>query len=125
MAENKAENKKVNGTSDMQPVEVLDYNKTFQVTDLFLNDLKLTLKDVAYADAIRYFNYLANYKYILPIAILNEFLKMLSNLPMKYVAPLFAVIQNKELFPKYFVDITPNKNQQQVENPEKKEVENA
>lgn len=125
MAENKAENKKVNGTSDMQPVEVLDYNKTFQVTDLFLNDLKLTLKDVAYADAIRYFNYLANYKYILPIAILNEFLKMLSNLPMKYVAPLFAVIQNKELFPKYFIDITPNKNQQRVENPEKKEVENA
>lgn len=123
-----AENKKVNGTSDMQPVEVLDYNKTFQVTDLFLNDLRLTLKDVAYADAIRYFNYLANYKYILPIAILNEFLKMLSNLPMKYVAPLFAVIQNKELFPKYFVDITPNKQQQvqqQVNNPEKKEVENA
>jgi hypothetical protein len=120
-----AENKKVNGTSDMQPVEVLDYNKTFQVTDLFLNDLKLTLKDVAYADAIRYFDYLANYKYILPIAILNEFLKMLSNLPMKYVAPLFAVIQNKELFPKYFVDITPNKKQQQVENPENKEVKNA
>ena len=118
-----SDDKKINGTSDMPPVEVLDYNKTFKVSDLFLNDLKITLKDVAYADAIPYFNYLAKYNYILPVAILNEFLKMLSNLPIKYVAPLFAVIQNKELFSKYFVDITPDNKQENT--PEKKETKNA
>lgn len=117
------------GTSDMPPVQTLDYNKTYQVTNIFLNDLKITLKDVAYADAKKYFDYLEHYKYVLPIAILNEFLKMLSNLPMKYVAQLFGVIQNKDLFPKYFVDITDKvvkkEPQQPAENAEKEEVKNA
>ena len=128
MADNKQEKQKVNGTSDMPPVQTLDYNKTFQITNLFLNDLKITLRDVAYADAKRYFDYLAHYNYILPISILNEFLKLLSDLPMKYVAQLFAVIQNKDLFPKYFVDITPvqkEEPEQPAEEAKKEEVKDA
>lgn len=106
MADNK-EKQQVIGTSDMPPVETLNYDITYQVSNIFLNDLKLTIKDIAYADAKRYFDFLAYYNYVLPIAVLNEFLKMLANLPFKYVAPLFQVIQNKDLFAKYFIDITP------------------
>ena len=106
-----AENKQIIGTEDMPQPEVLAYETTFQVTNVFVNDLKIILKDVAYADAKQYFDFLSHYNYVLPIAILNEFLKRLSDLPYKYVSKLFDIIQNKDLFPKYFIDITPKQNQ--------------
>lgn len=115
-----AENKQITGTEDMPQPEVLAYETTFQVSNVFVNDLKIILKDVAYADAKQYFDFLSHYNYVLPIAILNEFLKRLSDLPYKYVSKLFDIIQNKDLFPKYFIDITPKQNQAPAAPVEKK-----
>lgn len=97
---------KSRGTSEMPQSETLNYDVTFHATKVFLNDLKIILKDVAYADAQPYFDFLEHYNYTLPIAVLNEYLKQLSNLPYKYVNQLFQIIQNKDLFPKYFEEVT-------------------
>ena len=65
------------------------------------------MQDVAYADAKPYFDFLANYNYVLPAAILQEYINMLKKMPFGTVAPIMEVINNKNLFPKYFEDITP------------------
>lgn len=94
------------GTSDMPPVETLNYETYYKVSSVFINDLKIIMQDVAYADAKPYFDFLANYNYVLPIAVLQEFINMLGKMPFGTVAPLMDVINNKNLFSKYFEDIT-------------------
>jgi hypothetical protein len=112
---------KVHGTSDMPTPEVLDYEQVFKVSPIFVNDLKIVLQEVAYADAQPFFEFLKNYDYVLPVAVLNEFLRKLSTLPYKYVNQIFAIITNQELFGKYFELL---QLQQQPQQPQQEEPKN-
>ena len=108
MSENKEAKKdqQVIGTSDMPPVQVLQYETYYRVSQVFVNDLKIVLQDAAYADVKPFFDFLKNYNFILPAAILNEFLNKLAAMPFRMVSPIMEVIENKNLFPKYFEDVT-------------------
>lgn len=99
------------GTSDMPPVEILNYGQQYRVTKLFLNDLKITLQDAPYVEVRRFLDFLKNYNYSLPSAVLNEFLNQLAAMPYKMVSPIMDVIDNKKLFSKYFEAVVPNLNQ--------------
>ncbi len=94
------------GTSDMPPAKTENYETFYRVTQIFLNDLKTVLQDAAYADVKQFLDYLKTYNYILPVALLNEFLNKLSAMPFRMVSPIMSVIENKDLFPKYFEDVT-------------------
>lgn len=107
MSTNKNAAAPVVGTSDMPQVETLSYETYYKVSPVFINDLKIIMQDVAYADAKPYFDFLANYNYVLPVAILQEYINMLGKMPFGTVAPIMDVINNKNLFPKYFEDVTP------------------
>lgn len=88
-------------SKDMPTPQVIDYYNFYKVTPLFKNDLKKILKDVAYVDAKKYIDEIES-KDIVPIAVLNEFIRKLSMLPYKVISPMMAVIENKENFVKYF-----------------------
>lgn len=121
MSNNKNTAEPVIGTSDMPQVETLNYETYYKVSPVFVNDLKIILQDVAYADAVQYFDFLKSYNYILPVAILQEFINMLGKLPFGTVSPIMEVINNQNLFPKYFEDVTPKPAKAQpAEQPAKK-----
>lgn len=94
--------KKQIGTSDMPSPQTMDYSKTFEVTELFKNDLNTILYDVAYADAIKYIDYIDMYNSVFTSAVLHEFIQMLKQLPYKIVLPLMRALENKDNFSKYF-----------------------
>ena len=105
MSDNKVNNQVI-GTSDMPSPKTVTYETFYRVTQVFVNDLKTVLQDAAYADVKQFLDLIKSYNNILPIAVLNEFLNKLSTMPYKMVAPIMAVIENKDLFPKYFEDVT-------------------
>lgn len=90
------------GTSDMPSPQIMDYTKTYEVTDLFKNDLNTVLSDIAYADAVKYIKYIDAYNSVFTAAVLHEFLQMLKQLPYKTVLPLMRALENKDNFSKYF-----------------------
>jgi len=90
------------GTSSMPAPSVAAYDNKFQVTDLFKHDLEIVLGDVAYVDAIKFFNMISTHNSIFTTAVLNEFIRSLSMLPYKTINPLMKVIDNEENFKKYF-----------------------
>lgn len=94
------------GTSDMPPAQTLKYETYYKVNQVFLNDLRTVLQDSPYAEVKKFLDFLHNYNYILPAAMLNEFLNRLAYMPYKTVSPIMVVIENKDLFPKYFEDVT-------------------
>lgn len=102
----KKTNSQVIGTSDMPQPKTVTYEIFYRVTQVFINDLKTVLQDAAYADVKQFLDFLKNYNNILSTAVLNEFLNKLSSMPYRMVSPIMAVIENKDLFPKYFEDVT-------------------
>lgn len=97
-------------SSDMPAPQVMNYSQMYKLSDLFINDLKKVLSDVAYVDAQKFFNKIDNTENrIMPISQVNEFIRELSYLPYKVVAPFMSVINNKDLFLKYFVPVEPKK----------------
>ena len=106
MSDLKTTENQVIGTSDMPPAKTVNYETFFRVTQIFINDLKIVLQDAAYADVKQFLDYLKKYNFVLPVATLNEFLNKLSNMPYRMVSPIMTVIENKDLFPKYFEDVT-------------------
>lgn len=107
MSEKQANKKEpVIGTSDMPPVQTVKYETFYRISQLFINDLKIVMQDAPYADVRQLFSFLENYNFILPAAILNEFLNKIASMPYRLVAPIMEVIENKNLFPKYFEDVT-------------------
>ena len=99
------------GTSDMPTPQIFSYDKTYNVTDLFKNDLTTVLKELPYADAARFIDGINMYLQGIPAAVLNEYIRALGNLPYKYVEPLMRSISNKENFGKYFTLIENKKEQ--------------
>lgn len=107
MNKNNDKSASVVGTSDMPQPEILNYETYYKVMPVFVHDLKIIMQDVAYADAKPFFDFLINYNYMLPAAILQEYINMLAKMPFNTVSPIMNVINNKNLFPKYFEHITP------------------
>lgn len=97
-------------SSEMPEPQVINYGQHYKLSDLFINDLKKVLADVAYVDAQKFFDKIDNTENrIMPIAQVNELIRDLSYLPYKVVAQFMNVIKNKENFLRYFVPIEPKK----------------
>ena len=93
-------------SSEMPEPQVINYGQHYKLSDLFINDLKKVLADVAYVDAQKFFDKIDNTENrIMPIAQVNELIRDLSYLPYKVVAPFMTVINNKDNFLRYFVPI--------------------
>ena len=89
-------------STEMPEPQTLDYMKYYQITPLFISDLKKVLADVAFVDAKKYFDKIDEYHGIMCIAVLNEFIRDLGRLPYKVVCGLMNVINNNDNFIKYF-----------------------
>lgn len=96
-------------SSEMPRPEVIDYDVLYKITPLFVNDLKIVMGDVPYVDAVKLFNKIRKCKGIMTAASLNEFIREIGTYPFKYVSPIMNVINNKELFSKYFEQVVQEK----------------
>lgn len=97
-------------SSEMPEPQVLNYSQHYKLSDLFINDLKKVLADVAYVDAQKFFDKIDSAENrIMAIAQVNELIRDLSYLPYRVVAQFMSVINNKENFLRYFVPIEPKK----------------
>jgi len=97
-------------SSEMPEPQVINYGQHYKLSDLFINDLKKVLADVAYVDAQKFFDKIDNTENrVMPIAQVNELIRDLSYLPYKVVAQFMNVIKSKENFLRYFVPIEPKK----------------
>ena len=98
-------------SSEMPEPQVMNYYQYYKLSDLFINDLKKVLADVAYVDAKKFFDKIDKAENrIMAIAQINELIRDLSYLPYKVVAQLMTVINAHENFIKYFVPIDINNN---------------
>ncbi len=94
----------------MPEPQVMNYGQHYKLSDLFVNDLKKVLSDIAYVDAQKFFDKIDNTENrVMPIAQVNELIRDLSYLPYIVVAPFMNVINNKENFLRYFIPIEPKK----------------
>lgn len=90
----------------MPEPKVLDYSQFFQISDLFINDLKKVLADLAYVEANKIFSKINQFNNrIMGIAQVNELVRDISYLPYKNVAPLMTAINNNDNFLKYFIPV--------------------
>ena len=102
---------KIVKSSEMPEPKVMNYYQYYKLSDLFINDLKKVLADVAYVDAKKFFDKIDKAENrIMAIAQINELIRDLSYLPYKVVAQLMTVINAHENFIKYFVPIDINNN---------------
>ena len=108
-------------SSDLKEVKTMNYDLFYRLTPVFINDLKKTLNDVAYVDAQKLLSKIETLHGIFPVAILNEFLADLRNLPYGIVSPLMAVINQKEYFVQYFEEIDLKKLEEKEKELRKKE----
>ncbi len=93
------------GTSDMPAPQTFNYEKSYKITDMFKNDLMTVLRELPYAEAKKILDCFEFYKESIPISALNEFIRALGTLPYKYVASLMRVLEKKENFDKYFIEV--------------------
>jgi len=98
-------------SNEMPIPETLDYGEMFQITPLFISDLKKVLADSPWIEAQRFFRKIDEYGGVMPNAILNEFIRDIANMPYKVVAVLMSVINNPEYFVKYFTPVQKNDQQ--------------
>lgn len=102
---------KIVKSSEMPEPQVMKYNQYYKLSDLFINDLKKVLADVAYVDAQKFFDKIDKAENrVMAIAQINELIRDLSYLPYKVVAKLMNVINVHENFIRYFVPIDTNNN---------------
>lgn len=94
-------------STDMPEPKVLNYDLKYRVTQLFINDLKKVLANVAYADAIRLFDKIESCERVFTLAQLNEFISELSEFPYKHVVAIMTVLNQKDNFFKYFEELVP------------------
>jgi hypothetical protein len=95
--------KEIAKSNEMPEPKIMDYNGHYKLSDMFVNDLKKVLADVAYVDAKKFFDKIDQHNRIMANAQLTEFINDLQGLPYKVVAQLMGVINKKENFLKYFV----------------------
>ena len=90
-------------SSEMPDPKVVNYSQYYELSNVFINDLKKVLDDLAYVDARKFYDKIDNGSRVWPISKLNEFISDLSYLPYKIVGQLMNIINNKEYFLKYFI----------------------
>lgn len=93
------------GTSEMPAPQIFNYDKHYKITDMFKNDLMIVLKELPYVEAKKILDCFEFYKDMIPIAALNEMIRALGTLPYKYVSSLMRVLEKKENFDKYFIEV--------------------
>ena len=93
-------NTNVRGTYDMPTPQTMNYQASYKISQLFVNDFRRTFQEIAYAD----YNNLERYisRDVIPAALLNELIRTIATYPYKYVAGLMRALENKESFKKYF-----------------------
>lgn len=92
-------------SNEMPEPQVINYMKYYKITPLFINDLKKVLCELAFVDAKKYIDRAIENDSIMSIAILNEYIRDLANLPYKIVSTLMTIINDSEKFVKYFQPI--------------------
>ena len=97
------------GTSEMPAPQIFNYEKSYKITDMFKNDLMSVLKELPYVEAKKFIDGLDLYKEAIPIAALNEFIRALGTIPYKYVSNFMRILEKKENFEKYFIEIKEQK----------------
>lgn len=119
--------KELSYSNDMPEPQVIQYYQKYRITELFINDLKKTLGDMAYADTKPLIDKIEECERVMPVAKLDEFIKDLSGLPYKVVSKLMSVIGNKDNFLKYFEPIPISKQEENVVDKTQKtdEIKNA
>lgn len=99
------------GTSEMPAPQNIDYNIRYRLTDVFKEDLYTLLKELPYVEARKYMDIVEESKGVMPIAILNGFLRSLANIPYKYIYRIMDVINSgdQSKLDQYFVKIEQEK----------------
>lgn len=92
-------------STEMPEPKVLNYDLKYRISQLFINDLKKVLANVAYVDAIKMLDKIERNERIFTLAQLNEFILELSSFPYKDIVPLMAVLNQHGNFFKYFEEI--------------------
>lgn len=98
-------NQSVVGTSDMPAPQTINYNVEYRVTEIFIKDLCTVLKNSPYVEVKKLLDFIESYNRIFPVAVLNEFIRTLTNFPYKVILPLMKVIENQDKFKFYFETI--------------------
>lgn len=93
-----------NNVDKMPEPQVVNYRQFFEVTEVFINDYKICANNIAYVDAIKVLNLINRNDRIVNSATLNEIIRIIGSFPYKYVHALMENINNKEIFPHYFIE---------------------
>ena len=93
-------NTNVRGTSDMPTPQTMNYQASYKISQLFVNDFRRTFQEISYADYKNLERYIS--RDVIPAALLNELIRTIATYPYKYVAGLMRALENKETFKKYF-----------------------
>lgn len=93
-------------SSEMPTPRVMNYMQFYNVSDMFINDLKKVLGDLPYVEAQKFFDKIDKSEKVMSAAAVNEFVRELASLPYRIVAKFMAIINNTENFVKYFVPCT-------------------
>lgn len=96
-------------SATMPEPQIIDYSAAYKFSDAFIRDLKISLGDIAYVQAVEYLDFVEKNKNGLYVAKLNEFVAKLGHLPYRYVASLMDNIRNPKVQSQYFIKLTENK----------------
>lgn len=94
----------VNQVKEMQPEPVImDYTDVYQFSDLFIEHLKVCLKDMPHFRAIQYIEYAENNKDGISLVDLNGFIKKLDMIEYGYIHALMSNIKSEAGQKQYFI----------------------
>lgn len=91
-------------SAEKMPAPVtMDYDNVYELTDLFLEHLKISLRDVVCEKAVPYYNFAEEHRHSISQADLNEFVKRIDNtFTFGQVGDLMRNIRTKEGQEAYF-----------------------
>lgn len=96
----------ISDSEKMPPPQIINYDVKYKISDDFITTIRSFLKELPYSDVEPIFKTLEVNKNIMPIAGLNEIIRIIASFPYKNVAGLMTLLQNKELNNKWFTIIT-------------------
>lgn len=98
----------VHSDSEKLPEPVIaNYNQKFRLTDAFLHDLEVSLKDVPLGTSLKFIKFAETKKDLILYAELNEFVNKLQLFPYAIIRPLMRNIEGKDTQHLYFEEIVP------------------
>lgn len=94
----------VENTTNMEKPKTANYEKTYKISDVFINDLKTCLGDLEFNKADQFIRFAEAKKESIITAELQEFVNKLGFLPWRYVSPIMQAINTPEIMAKYFIE---------------------